>query len=71
MPRDAGRVARGSPFGSYAVAWLVQMGYYRAGWNTDPSWWDRLVDEYLKALVRKEAEESSMGHRGIVGGDPL
>jgi len=43
--------------------WLVQMGYYRAGWYTDPSWWDKPVDEYLKSLSRKEAEESGMGHR--------
>jgi hypothetical protein len=43
--------------------WLVQMGYYRAGWYTDPSWWDRPVDEYLKTLARKEAEESGMDHR--------
>lgn len=43
--------------------WLVQMGYYRAGWYTDPSWWDRPADEYLKALRRKEAEESGMGDR--------
>jgi hypothetical protein len=33
--------------------WLVQMGYYRAGWYTDPSWWDKPVDEYLKSLARK------------------
>jgi len=39
------------------------MGYYRAGWYTDPSWWDKPVDEYLKSLSRKEAEESGMGHR--------
>jgi hypothetical protein len=43
--------------------WLVQMGYYRAGWYTDPSWWDKPVDEYLKSLARKEAEESGVGHR--------
>jgi len=43
--------------------WLVQMGYYRAGWYMDPSWWDRPADEYLKSLSRKEAEESGMGHR--------
>jgi hypothetical protein len=43
--------------------WLVQMGYYRAGWYTDPSWWDKPVDEYLKSLSRKEAEESGMGYR--------
>jgi hypothetical protein len=43
--------------------WLVQVGYYRAGWYTDPSWWDRPVDEYLKSLSRKEAEESGVGHR--------
>jgi hypothetical protein len=39
------------------------MGYYRAGWYTYPSWWDKPVDEYLKSLARKEAEESGMGHR--------
>ena len=39
------------------------MGYYRAGWYTDPSWWDKPVDEYLKSLARKEAEESGMDHR--------
>jgi hypothetical protein len=43
--------------------WLVQMGYYRAGWYTDPSWRDRPADAYLKSLRRKEAEESGMGDR--------
>src|SRR5829696_7732519 len=30
--------------------WLVQMGYYRAGWYADPSWWDKPADEYLRSL---------------------
>jgi proline iminopeptidase len=43
--------------------WLVQMGYYRAGWYADPSWWDKPADEYLRSLSRKEAQESGAGHR--------
>lgn len=43
--------------------WLVQMGYYKAGWYTDPSWWDRPADEYLKSLRREEAEGSGVGDR--------
>jgi hypothetical protein len=45
--------------------WLVQMGHYRAGFYADPSWWDKLADEYLKSLTREEAEESGMGHREV------
>lgn len=43
--------------------WLVQMGYYRAGWYTDPAWWDRPIDRYLRWLARREAERSGAGHR--------
>jgi hypothetical protein len=51
--------------------WLVQMGYYRAGWYTDPSWWDKPVDEYLKSLARKEAEESGVGPREAPSADSI
>jgi hypothetical protein len=47
------------------------MGYYRAGWYTDPSWWDKPVDEYLKFLAREEAKESSMGHREAPSADRI
>ncbi len=43
--------------------WVVQMGYYRGGWHTDPSWWDALADRCLRALVRDERETSGVGHR--------
>lgn len=44
--------------------WLLQMGYYRAGWYTDNDyWWDRLADRYLRRLVRREAEHSEQGFR--------
>ena len=51
--------------------WLVQMGYYRAGWYTDPSWWDKPVDAYLKSLARKEAEGSGVGHREAPSADRI
>lgn len=51
--------------------WLVQMGYYRAGWYTDPSWWDRPADEYLKSLRREEAEESGVGDREAPSADRI
>jgi hypothetical protein len=35
--------------------WLVQMGYYRPGWYTDPSgWWNRWIDPFLFLLLSKE-----------------
>jgi hypothetical protein len=35
--------------------WLAQMGYYRAGWYTDPSgWWDRWIDPFLFLLLSKK-----------------
>ncbi|MGE5602444.1 MAG: hypothetical protein ACM30E_05310 [Nitrososphaerales archaeon] len=43
--------------------WVVQMGYYRGGWHTDPSWWDYLADRYLRSLVREETEKTGVGHR--------
>lgn len=44
--------------------WLIQMGYYRAGWYTENDyWWDRLSNRYLRFLVRREAERSGYGHR--------
>lgn len=44
--------------------WIVQMGYYRAGWYTDNDyWWDRLADRYLRLLVRREASQSGAGYR--------
>jgi hypothetical protein len=37
--------------------WLVQMGYYRAGWYADPrwiDWWDELSERVLRALLTGE-----------------
>jgi hypothetical protein len=34
--------------------WLVQMGYYRAGWYADPrglGWWDEMTDRLLRAFL--------------------
>lgn len=45
--------------------WLVQMGYYRGGWNTDSTWrdWDYYPDRMMRFLVREDAEKSGIGHR--------
>jgi hypothetical protein len=45
--------------------WLVQMGYYRAGFYADPSWWDKYSDKYLRSLSHKEAEQSGYGFQEI------
>jgi hypothetical protein len=37
--------------------WLVQMGYYRAGWYADPrlpGWWDEMADRVLRAFLTGE-----------------
>ena len=34
--------------------WLVQIGYDRAGWYTDPSWWDGWIDPLLRAELSRE-----------------
>ena len=35
--------------------WLVQMGYYRAGWYTEATgWWDRWIDPFLFRLLSEE-----------------
>lgn len=37
--------------------WLVQMGYYRAGWYADPrlmGWWDEMAERVLRAFLTGE-----------------
>jgi hypothetical protein len=47
--------------------WLVQLGYYRAGWFTESTWtdWDYFPDKLMRYFVREEAEKSGYGHRDV------
>jgi hypothetical protein len=51
--------------------WLVQMGYYRARWYSDPQWWDRLADRYLRSLTKAEVAQSGVGHRDAPSADRI
>jgi hypothetical protein len=51
--------------------WIVQMGYYRAGWYTDPDWWDYWPDRYLRWVSREEAENTGNAHRDAPSADRI
>lgn len=51
--------------------WIQQMGYYRAGWYTDPEWWDRLPDLVLRRFVKSKVRETGVDHRDVPSTDTI